>query len=417
MAQIIDVHARQILDSRGNPTVEVEILTEEFIGSAAVPSGASTGVHEAHELRDKTKKYHGKSVEKAVKNVNTIIRDSLIGKELDQEEIDTHLRMLDGTPNKKKLGANAILGVSLAASRAASASHDMALHSYIAKIAGTQEKIPLLFANVINGGVHAGNDLMPQEFMIVSHAKKLEDRVRITSEIYQELKIVIAKKYGSQATSVGDEGGFAPPVKNCDEAFKLLMSAIKNAGYEGKISFAMDPAASEFYRNKKYEIEKGIKLSGEELAQYWMKLLKKYPIMSIEDPFAEDDFVSWNYFMRELETKDDDYFAYGKAPQVVGDDLTVSNPERIVLAAEKGLCNALLLKVNQIGTLSEAIDATTIALDAGWKVMVSHRSGETEDPYIADLAVGLGTGQIKIGAPCRSDRTAKYNQLLRISSE
>ena len=376
-------------------------------------------MHEAHELRDNTKKYHGKAVGKAIKNVNTTIRDSLVGKELDQEEIDNYLRMLDGTENKKKLGANAILGVSLAVSRAASAAHEMPLHSYIAKIAGTEEKLPLLFANVINGGVHAGNELMPQEFMIVSHAKQLEDRVRITSEVYQELKEVIAKKYGSQATSVGDEGGFAPPVKNCDEAFKLLTTAIKNAGYEGKISFAMDPAASEFYDQKKktYEIEKGKKISGEELISYWVKLLKKYPIMSIEDPFAEDDFASWNSFMQELEKKDNDYFAYGKAPQVVGDDLTVSNPERIALAAEKGLCNSLLLKVNQIGTLSEAIDATTIALDAGWTVMVSHRSGETEDPYIADLAVGLGTGQIKIGAPCRSDRTAKYNQLLRISSE
>lgn len=320
---IIDLHARQILDSRGNPTLEVEIYTEEFIGSAAVPSGASTGVHEAHELRDKTKKYHGKAVSKAVKNVNTIIRESLIGKELEQEEIDNHLRMLDATPNKKKLGANAMLGVSLAVSRAASASHEMPLHSYVAKIARTQEQLPLLFANVINGGVHAGNDLMPQEFMMVSHAKQLEDRVRITSEIYQELKAAITKKYGSQATSVGDEGGFAPPVKNCDEALKLITTAIKNAGYEGKVSFAMDPAASEFFASGKYEIEKGKKISGEELSEYWMKLLKKYPIMSIEDPFAEDDFTSWNHFMQKLETKQDSYFKYGSAPQVVGDDLTV----------------------------------------------------------------------------------------------
>lgn len=422
MIPITDLYARHILDSRGNPTIEVELYAEEFVGSAAVPSGASTGSHEALELRDKGKEYGGLGVKKAVLTVNEVLRDKLVGTSItDQAGFDTHLNVIDGTTNKRKVGANAMLGVSLAACRAASASLEMPLFSYIARLADNDdEKLPLLFANVINGGVHAGNDLAPQEFMIVpSGAKTFAEAVRMVAETYHALKEVITKQHGKNATNVGDEGGFAPPIKNADEAFALLERAVKAAGYEGKICYAMDPAATEFYnaKNKKYAVEKGRKVTGEELADYWMTLLKKYPIISLEDPFAEDDYASWEGFMRKLRATKPARFGAKTRPQIVGDDLTVTNPRRIEEAIDNALCNALLLKVNQIGTLTEAFEAARLAREAGWNVMVSHRSGETEDPFIADLAVGLGCGQIKLGAPCRGERTAKYNQLLRISEE
>lgn len=424
MPNIIDLHARQILDSRGNPTIEVELYTEEFIGSAAVPSGASTGSHEALELRDNLQAYSGKGVGKAVENVLTLIRDALRGQDItDQAAIDARMLALDGTANKKKLGANAMLGVSLATSRAASAAHEMPLYAYLARISGNRVdtfSMPILFSNVINGGVHAGNDLMPQEFMIVPRgAKSSTQATRMVAETYHALKSILNKKYGSQATNVGDEGGFAPPLANAEEALKLLMHAVKEAGYEKKIFFAMDAAASEFYdaKTKKYEIEHGKKINAEQLANYWLALMQKYPLISLEDPFSEDDAKAWKHLMTLVANTPQKDFAAGIKPQIVGDDLTVTNPERIEWAIKEELCNALLLKVNQIGTLTQAIHAATLAYDAGWNVMVSHRSGETEDPFIADLAVGLACGQIKLGAPCRSDRTAKYNQLLRIAEE
>jgi len=422
-AAIIDIHARELLDSRGNPTIEVEVYSDEFIGSAAVPSGASTGSHEALELRDGGARYGGKGVLKAVKNVNGPIKDALLGVDVtDQAAIDQMLLELDGTENKRKLGANAMLGVSLAVSRAASAAHEMPLFAHLAKLAGKTGKftMPLPYANVINGGKHAENDLMCQEFMIVPvGAKSMEEAVRMVSEVYHELKQVIEKRHGKDAANVGDEGGFAPPIRDPEHALTELQAAVKAAGHDGRVLFAIDAAASEFYDAKtgKYEIEKGKKLTGKELGAYWLDLLKRFPIISLEDPFFEDDDDSWREFMKLLKATPKTAFKAGRAPQVVGDDLTVSNPARIKHAIKEKLCDALLLKVNQIGTLSEALEAAKLAFGAGWHVMVSHRSGETEDPYIADLAVGLGCGQIKLGAPCRGERTAKYNQLLRISEE
>jgi len=410
--KIQSIKARQILDSRGNPTIEVELKSKSAIGNAAVPSGASTGIHEAHELRDGGKAFGGKGVLKAINNVNKKIALKLKGFDVNaQEKLDSTMIKLDGTKNKKKLGANAILGVSMAATRVGAVCHNMPLFEYLASLYNNNTPtLPMPFANVINGGVHAGNGLKIQEFMIVPiKAKSFSEAVRMVSETYHTLREILKESFGPEATNVGDEGGFAPPLNSADEALEILEVAIEHAGYKGKVKIAIDAAASEFYNKKTdtYEIESGRHLTREEMMGYYEALLLKYPLVLIEDPFAEDDFEGFKMFTQQ----------FSKQIQVVGDDLLVTNPDRIAKAIQGKFCNSLLLKINQIGTITEAMKAAHLAQKAGWKIMVSHRSGETEDPYIADLVVGLGVGQIKLGAPCRGERTAKYNQLLRIEAE
>ncbi|TPX51182.1 phosphopyruvate hydratase [Synchytrium endobioticum] len=413
------VHARQIFDSRGNPTVEVEVTTEKGVFRAAVPSGASTGIHEALELRDGDKgAYVGKGVLKAVSNVNNIIAPELIKSNIDvtsQEAIDEFLLALDGTKSKSKLGANAILGVSLAVARAGAAQKAVPLYVHLAQLAGQSPPyvLPVPAFNVINGGSHAGNKLAMQEFMILpTGAASFSEAMKIGSEVYHALKNVIKKKYGVDATNVGDEGGFAPNIQDNKEGLDLLVAAIAAAGYTDKVKIGMDVAASEFFKEGKYDLDfKNPKsdpskwITGEQLGDLYRSFVHDYPIVSIEDPFDQDDFSSYAKLTSSVPI------------QIVGDDLTVTNPERIQLAIENKACNGLLLKVNQIGTVTESIRAAKLANSDGWGVMVSHRSGETEDTFIADLVVGLGTGQIKTGAPCRSERLAKYNQILRIEEE
>ncbi|KAI8922055.1 enolase [Powellomyces hirtus] len=413
------VHARQIFDSRGNPTVEVEVTTDKGLFRAAVPSGASTGIHEAIELRDQDKaSYMGKSVLKAVGNVNNTISAALSKANLDvtnQKAVDDFLIQLDGTDNKGKLGANAILGVSLAICRAGAAHKGVPLYQHIADIAGKKEPfvLPVPTFNVINGGSHAGNKLAMQEFMIMpTGASSFTEAMKMGSEVYHHLKAVIKAKYGQDATNVGDEGGFAPNIQDNKEGLELLKVAIEKAGYTGKIQIAMDVAASEFYKEGKYDLDfknpdsdSSKWLSGEALADLYKSFIADYPIVSIEDPFDQDDWESYAKLTADV------------SQQIVGDDLLVTNPKRIRTAIEKKACNALLLKVNQIGTVTESIQAALDSQAAGWGVMVSHRSGETEDTFIADLVVGINAGQIKTGAPCRSERLAKYNQLLRIEEE
>jgi len=418
---ISKIHARTVYDSRGNPTVEVDIVTETGLHRAIVPSGASTGSHEACELRDGDKsKWGGKGVTKAVSNVNDIIAPALIKEALDvkdQSKVDEFLNKLDGTTNKTKLGANAILGVSMAVAKAAAAEKGVPLYAHISDLAGTKKPyvLPVPFANVLNGGSHAGGRLAFQEFMIVpSQAETFTEAMQQISETYQILKTLAKKKYGQSAGNVGDEGGVAPDIQTAEEALDLISDAIEKAGYKGKMNIAMDVASSEFYKvdAKKYDLDfknpdsdPSKWITYEELADQYKHLASKYPIVSIEDPFAEDDWEAWSYFY-----KTSDF-------QIVGDDLTVTNPEFIKKAIDTKACNALLLKVNQIGTISEAIQAAKDAFGAGWGVMVSHRSGETEDVTIADIAVGLRAGQIKTGAPARSERLAKLNQILRIEEE
>ncbi|KZT62690.1 enolase [Calocera cornea HHB12733] len=413
------IKARQIFDSRGNPTVEVDLTTELGKFRAAVPSGASTGVHEAVELRDNDKSnYVGKGVSKAVANVNEIIAPELIKSGLkvtQQKEIDEFLIKLDGTPNKGKLGANAILGVSIAVAVAAAAEKSVPLYQHLAELAGVSPPyiMPVPCFNVINGGSHAGNKLAFQEFMICpTGATSFAEAMKIGTETYHTLKKVITTKYGIDAANVGDEGGFAPNVSGAEEALELLVEAIKKAGYEGKVKIALDSASSEFFKEGKYDLDfknpnsnEKDWISGEQLAQKFIADIKKYPIVSAEDPFDQDDFESFALLTKEA------------GIQIVGDDLTVTNPLRIKTAIEKKACNGLLLKVNQIGTVTESIQAAQLAQSDGWGVMVSHRSGETENTFIADLVVALGVGQIKTGAPARSERVAKYNQLLRIEEE
>uniref|UniRef100_F1KZV7 Enolase n=1 Tax=Ascaris suum TaxID=6253 RepID=F1KZV7_ASCSU len=417
---IIAVHARQIYDSRGNPTVEVDLTTEKGMFRAAVPSGASTGVHEALELRDKDKAvHHGKGVLKAVANVNETIGPALVKKGFcptQQAEIDKFMLELDGTENKSKLGANAILGVSLAVAKAGAAHKGLPLYKYIAELAGVSKVVlPVPAMNVINGGSHAGNKLAMQEFMILPvGANSFKEAMRMGSEVYHHLKAEIKKRYGLDATAVGDEGGFAPNIQDNKEGLDLLNTAIALAGYTGKISIGMDIASSEFYKAeaKKYDLDfknpnsdKGKWKTGDEMAELYQSFIKSYPVVSIEDAFEQDDWENWQKLMKSTTI------------QLVGDDLTVTNPKRIRMAIEKKACNCLLLKVNQIGSVTESIEAARTARSAGWGVMVSHRSGETEDTFIADLVVGLATGQIKTGAPCRSERLCKYNELLRIEEE
>eukprot|EP01059_Diplonema_ambulator_P019690 TRINITY_DN33320_c0_g1_i1.p1 TRINITY_DN33320_c0_g1~~TRINITY_DN33320_c0_g1_i1.p1 ORF type:complete len:432 (+),score=207.92 TRINITY_DN33320_c0_g1_i1:59-1354(+) len=416
MSTITKLHAREVLDSRGNPTVEVELSTENGAFRAIVPSGASTGKREACEKRDgDASRYLGKGVQEAVYAVKTQLNQALTGKNvMEQRALDELMVKLDGTDNKSNFGANAILGVSMAISKAAAVNAGVPLYQYIAQLCGNEHlKLPVPCFNVINGGSHAGNALPFQEYMIAPvGAKDFSEAMRMGCEIYHKLKSMVKKKYGQDAVNVGDEGGFAPPIagKGGEEPLQLLVEAIKEAGYEGKVKICMDCAASEMWNEEARQYDLTFKgdtrtlVSGKELSEMYVSWTEKYPFISIEDPFGEDDWDSWPLLTQALK---------GKA-QVVGDDLTVTNMKCIKQAIEKGSCNALLLKINQIGTITEAIDAAKLVKENGWQVMVSHRSGETEDTYIADLAVGLGAGQIKTGAPCRGERTAKYNQLLRI---
>jgi len=409
--------ARQIYDSRGNPTVEVDLTTEKGIFRAAVPSGASTGIYEALELRDKGDQWHGKGVTKAVDNVNNLIAPELVKAALEPEEqgkIDELMLKLDGTDNKNKLGANAILGVSMAVCKAGAAHKGVPLYRHIADLAGVKDVImPVPALNVINGGSHAGNKLAMQEFMVLpTGATCFSEAMRMGSELYHHLKGIIKKKYGLDATAVGDEGGFAPNFQNNGEALELLVEAIKKSGYEGKIQIGMDIAAAEFFKNGKYDLDfknpeskEADWITSDQLIEMYKGFIKDYPVVSIEDPFDQDDWEGYTKLTSETEI------------QIVGDDLLVTNPKRIQTGIDKKACNALLLKVNQIGSVTESIKAHQMAKAQGWGTMVSHRSGETEDCFIADLVVGLGTGQIKTGAPCRSERLAKYNQLLRIEEE
>lgn len=412
------IFARSIYDSRGNPTVEVDLWTEKGLFRAGVPSGASTGIHEALELRDGIKsEYHGKGVNHAVKNVNELLGPALIKENLnvtDQQKIDEFMIKLDGTHNKSKFGANAILGVSIAVCKAGAAEKGVSLYRHIADLAGHKEIImPVPAFNVINGGSHAGNKLAMQEFMLLpTGAKNFSEAMRIGSEIYHHLKNVIKSKYGLDACNVGDEGGFAPNIQDNMEGLELLKVAIEKAGYTGKVKIGMDVAASEFYQEGKYNLDfkskepnPSLLVTPDELANIYKDMIKNYPVVSIEDAFDQDDWAAWSKFQSQIEI------------QLVGDDLTVTNIDRIKQAIEKKSCNCLLLKVNQIGSVWESILSCKLAQSSGWGVMVSHRSGETEDSFIADLVVGLGTGQIKTGAPCRSERLAKYNQLLRIEEE
>lgn len=416
------IHARTVYDSRGNPTVEVNLFTQLGQFRAIVPSGASTGVHEALELRDGDKsKWEGKGVLQAVKNVNEVIAPAFVDAKLDlkdQKKVDAFLIKLDGTDNKSKLGANAILGVSIAATRAAAAEKGVPLYEHIANLAGqltTKFVLPVPFQNVLNGGVHAGGNLAFQEFMIVPlHAPLFFEAMRWDTEVYHALKSLAKEKYGSSAGNVGDEGGVAPDVDTPREALDLIVAAIDKAGYTGKIGIALDPALSEFYIDGKYDLDfksktpKDVnKLTGSQLGDLYIELLKEYPIVSLEDPFAEDDWESWSQFLPKI--KD--------SVPVIADDLTVTNTKRIQEAIDTGAANSLLLKVNQIGTISEALEAAKLAYSSKWGVQVSHRSGETEDTFIADLVIGLRTGQIKTGAPARSERVAKLNQILRIEDD
>ena len=412
---IESISALEILDSRGNPTIEVEVvLGDGSWGRAAVPSGASTGIHEALELRDGDKaRYGGKGTLKAVANVNEIISDALFGWDAtDQKAIDTELINIDGTPNKSKLGANAILGVSLAVAKAAANSLGLPLYRYLGGVYAHVLPVPMM--NILNGGAHtAWQSTDMQEFMVMPFgASSFSEGLRWGAEIYHALKSVLKEK--GYATLVGDEGGYAPALKSNAEALEVILSAIQKAGFKAgrglDVAIALDPAASELYdeETKTYNLRKeGKKLSGPEMVEFWAKWVNDYPIVSIEDGLAQDDWDSWKLAVK----------TFGDKCQIVGDDLLVTNPQRVRRAIAENAANALLVKVNQIGTLTETIEAVEACHRNGWRAVTSHRSGETEDATIADLAVALNTGQIKTGAPARSDRVAKYNQLLRIEAE
>ncbi len=413
MSAIIDIIAREILDSRGNPTVEVEVLTEDgYFGRAAVPSGASTGTHEAVELRDGDKeRFMGRGVRKAVQNVEDIIREELIGADVFEQRYIDHLMLeLDGTPNKSKLGANAILGVSLAVAKAAAEEAGMSLYRYIGGVNAHVLPVPMM--NILNGGSHADNGIDFQEFMVIPiGAESFSQGLRMGVEVFHHLKKVLKDK--GYSTNVGDEGGFAPNIRSNEEAIQIVLQAIEAAGYRPgeDIFIALDPAASEFYNpeEKVYHLHKstGEKLTGEQMVAYWKDWCNRYPIFSLEDGLAEDDWDTWAKLTTEL----------GNRIQLVGDDLFVTNTQRLQRGIDANIANSILIKVNQIGSLTETIETVSMATRHAYTSVMSHRSGETEDTTIADLAVALNTGQIKTGSASRSDRIAKYNQLLRIEEE
>src|SRR5579859_633341 len=408
---IISIHGREILDSRGNPTVEAEVrLSDGTLGRAAVPSGASTGEHEAVELRDNDKKrYLGKGVRKAVENIETEISSALGGVDAtDQRAIDRAMIELDGTENKARLGANALLAVSMAAARAAATSLGVPLYRYIGGVNARMLPVPMM--NILNGGAHADNNVDFQEFMVMPvGAKSFSEALRWGAEIFHTLKGVLKKR--GYNTGVGDEGGFAPSVKSNVEAIELVVEAIQAAGFApgSQVAIALDPAASEFFKDGKYIFKKSDKSehTSEQMVRYWSDWASKYPIVSIEDGLAEDDWAGWKLLTKEI----------GEKIQLVGDDLFVTNTDRLARGIEEDVANSILIKVNQIGTVSETLDAIEMARRNGYTSVTSHRSGETEDTFIADLAVGAGTGQIKTGSASRTDRIAKYNQLLRIEEE
>jgi enolase len=413
VSQIQQIHARQILDSRGNPTVEVEVLLDSGVsGVAAVPSGASTGEFEAVELRDGGEDWGGKGVGRAVANVNGEIAEALTGaRAAEQGSLDETMIALDGTPNKQRLGANAILGVSLAVAKAAAAHSGQPLYRYIAELygAGEPELMPVPMMNVVNGGAHADNSVDFQEFMVVpAGAQSFSDCLRVGTEVFHALKGRLASQ--GLSTAVGDEGGFAPDLPSNEAALDLLVEGIEAAGYEpgSDVYIALDPATSELFDDGSYTLEhEGRSLSAEEMAAYWEDAAARYPIVSIEDGMDEEDWAGWKLLTERT----------GDAVQLVGDDLFVTNPERLRRGIDEGVANSILVKLNQIGTLTETLEAIRIARDAGYTAVISHRSGETEDTTIADLAVGTAAGQIKTGAPSRTDRVAKYNRLLRIEEE
>ncbi|MDD3852535.1 MAG: phosphopyruvate hydratase [Syntrophomonadaceae bacterium] len=410
MSTIVDVYAREVLDSRGNPTVEVEVILEDgTMGRAMVPSGASTGAHEAVELRDGDKKrYNGKGVLNAVDNVNNLIAPEVIGMEVThQVDIDMLMIDIDGTPNKSKLGANAILGVSLAVARAAANYLEMPLYQYIGGINARDIPVPMM--NILNGGKHADNNVDIQEFMIVPvGAPTFAEALRMGVEVYQALKLVLNNK--GLGTSVGDEGGFAPNLPSNEAAIDVIMEAIAEAGYKAgqDIFIALDVAATELFRDDVYNLDStGQKLTSGQMVDFYVRLADMYPIISLEDGLAEDDWSGWKLLTERL----------GSRVQLIGDDLFVTNTERLQQGISNGVCNSILIKVNQIGTLTETLDTIEMAKRAGYTCVISHRSGETEDSTIADIAVATNAGQIKTGAPARTDRVAKYNQLLRIEEE
>ncbi len=411
MSIIAEISAREIIDSRGNPTVEADVFLESgFMGRAAVPSGASTGSHEALELRDKDpKRYLGKGVQKAVQNILRVITPKLLGMDaLNQKEIDREMLLLDRTPNKTRLGANAILAVSLACAKAAAHYLDLPLYAYLGGLSAVELPLPMM--NILNGGAHADNNVDLQECMILPvGAKNFREALRMGVEVFQNLKAILKAK--GYKTSVGDEGGFAPDLQSNGEAFALITEAIRKAGYRpGKdVALGIDAAASEFYKNGYYilKAEKNPKRSSSQMIDFYEDLIKNYPIISIEDGLAEDDWKGWKAMTSRL----------GQRVQLVGDDVFVTNPERLARGIKDGVANAILIKLNQIGSLSETLEVIGMAKRAGYKNVISHRSGETEDTTIADLAVGIGAGQIKTGATSRTDRVAKYNQLLRIEEE
>ena len=407
MADILHVFAREIMDSRGNPTVEAEVFLDDGAhGTAGVPSGASTGVHEAHELRDGGDRYKGKGVLKAVENVNEEIADEIVGFEADDQRlIDQAMIALDGTDNKSRLGANAILGVSIAAAKAAAQSAGLPLYRYIG--GPNAHILPVPMMNILNGGAHADSGVDVQEFMIAPiGAETFSEALQVGAEVYHTLKSVIKGK--GLSTGLGDEGGFAPSVDSTKAALDLIVEAVEKSGYKlgEDIALALDVASSEFYKDGKYHFEGG-EHTAEEMSKVYAELIEQYPIVSIEDPLDEDDWAGYTALIAEV----------GDKVQIVGDDLFATNPERLQKGIDEKAANALLVKVNQIGTLSETFDAVDLAHRNGFRTMMSHRSGETEDTTIADLAVALGCGQIKTGAPARSERVAKYNQLIRIEQE
>ncbi|HIH70180.1 phosphopyruvate hydratase [Methermicoccus shengliensis] len=409
MTVILDVRAREILDSRGNPTVEVDVRTESGFGRACVPSGASTGTHEAVELRDGGERYHGKGVLRAVRSVNEEIGPSIVGMDSrEQRELDMVMCELDGTPNKSRLGANAIVGTSLACAKAAASSIGISLFEHIGTLMNNSPTtLPVPTFNVLNGGKHAGNELAIQEFMIQPvGAPTFAEGLRYGVEVYHALGSVLEEKYGRGATNVGFEGGYAPPIVHTRDALDALMQAIDEAGYtEHEVMVGIDAAASEFYSDGRYHLD-GMDIPPDKLMTYYEELASEYPLLYIEDPFHEEDYENYATLTRRLD-----------GVMVVGDDIFVTNPKRIQRGIAMHSASALLLKVNQIGTLSEALDAARMVYDAGWRVVASHRSAETEDAALADIAVGIRAQLIKTGAPARGERTAKYNQLLRIEEQ
>lgn len=414
MHEIREIKGRQIMDSRGDPTIEVEVFTDKCMARASVPSGSSIGKYEAVELRDGGKEFNGKGVRKALRNISEEIYPLIRGMDIrSQREIDEAMIQLDGTENKSRLGANAILAVSMAVAKNASSCSDLPLYRYIRNLMGERKEnenrytLPIPFMNVINGGKHAGNELDIQEHLIAPiDVKNFEETMRMCSEIYHSLKGILKSRYGKMAINVGDEGGFAPPLSDSRDALNFIERAIEECGYNKKVRMALDAAASEFYEKGEYILQ-GKSHSSNELVDLYKELVDEYRIISIEDPFAQDDWDGFILLTKEI----------GDKIQLIGDDLFASNVERIKKGIEKKACNAVLLKLNQIGTVSEGIDAAELAFKNGYKVMVSHRSGETCDSFIADLVVGINAGQIKSGAPCRGERTSKYNQLLRIEEE